>query len=317
VLPRRSQFGGYPEERDPDPLARALRRPMGEPSLPPAAFDHLSRERQLGLLWRLAGPMAGYLDRDDAIEYVAHLSPTPCAPPRTLAARITAGAAARLGAPGHGEAVRSREAVPGSDGRYHLRVGDVIVCGEGQSPGGPVQHTDFCWWCTDGKTYRVQEFPADGPGQLGHGTREVSWLVTFTGATKDPALVPPRERCPVYVGPDQWPRFHGGKKGKLVVALVGALGSDCHACGDVTGSFIDHDHFTGYVRGLLCKGCNHIVDMCPHPSGCVYAGYLNDPPASPLRLKYPMDRTLKERRKRMAALGISSFDELWTRRRQR
>jgi len=51
--------------------------------------------------------------------------------------------------------------------------------------------------------------------------------------------------------------------------------------------------------------------------GCIYAGYLNDPPASPLRLKYPMDRTLKERRKRMAALGISSFDELWTRRRQR
>lgn len=129
--------------------------------------------------------------------------------------------------------------------------------------------------------------------------------------------MPPRERCPVYVGPDQWPRFHGGKKGKLVVTLVGALGNHCHACGDVTGSFIDHDHFTGYVRGLLCKGCNHIVDMCPHPSGCIYAGYLNDPPASLLRLKYSMDRTLKERRKRMAALGISSFDELWTRRRQR
>jgi hypothetical protein len=244
VLPRRSQLGGHPEERDSDPLARALRRPMGEPSLPPAAFDDLSRERRLGLLWRLAGPTAGYLDRDDAIEYVAQLSPTPCAPPGTLA-RITAGAALRLGALGYGEAGRSCEAVAGSDGRYHLRVGDVIVCGDGQSPGGTVQHTDLCWWCTDGETYRVQEFAADGPVQLDHGTREVSWLVTLTGATKDPALVPPRERCPGYAGPDQWPRFHGGKKGKLVVALVGALGSDCHACGDVTGSFIDHDHFTG------------------------------------------------------------------------
>src|SRR5271165_4847227 len=128
MLPRRSQFGEYPEERDPDPLARALRRPMGEPSLPPAAFDHLPRERQLGLLWRLAGPMAGYLDRDDAIAYVAQLSPTPCTPPSRLAARITAGAAVRFDASGHGEAIRSREAVPGSDGRYHLRVDDVIVC---------------------------------------------------------------------------------------------------------------------------------------------------------------------------------------------
>jgi hypothetical protein len=263
MLPRRPQSGGYPGERDSDPLVRALRRPMGEPSLPAAAFDHLPRERQLGLLWRLAGPMAGYLDRDDAIEYVAQLSPIPCTPPGRLEARITAGAALRLRASGHSETVRSREAVPGSDGRYHLRVDDVIVCGDEQSPGGTVQHTDFCWWCTDGKTYRVQEFTADGPGPLDHGTREVSWPVTLTGATKDPALVPPRGRCPSYVGPDQWPRFHGGKKGKLVIVLVGALGSECHACGDVTGSFIDHDHFTGYVCGLLCKGCNHIVDTSP------------------------------------------------------
>jgi hypothetical protein len=76
---------------------------MGEPSLQPTTFDHLSRERQLGLLWRLAGPMAGYLDRDDAIEYVAQLSPTPCAPPSRMEARITAGAALRLGASGNPE----------------------------------------------------------------------------------------------------------------------------------------------------------------------------------------------------------------------
>jgi len=151
MLPRGPQSGGYPGERDSDPLVRALRRPMGEPSLPAAAFDHLSRERQLGLLWRLAGPMAGYLDRDDAIEYVAQLSPIPCTPPGRLEARITAGAALRLRASGHSETVRSREAVPGSDGRYHLRVDDVIVCGDEQSPGGTVEHTDFCWWCTDGK----------------------------------------------------------------------------------------------------------------------------------------------------------------------
>jgi hypothetical protein len=49
----------------------------------------------------------------------------------------------------------------------------------------------------------------------------MSWPVTSTEAVQDPALVPPREPCPVYVGPDLWPRFHGGKKVKLVVALGG------------------------------------------------------------------------------------------------
>jgi hypothetical protein len=316
MLPRGLQSGRYAGEPDSDPLARALRRPMGQPSSPAASFDQLTRERQLGLLWRLAGPMAGYLDRDDAAEYVAKLSPMPCMPPGRLE-RITAGGALRFRASGSSAVRQSRDAVPGSDGRYHLRVGGVIICGDGQSPGATIQHAALCWWCTDGKTYRVQDFIPEDAGPLDHGSREVSWPVTLSGPAKDPALVPPRERCSVYVGSDMWPRFHGGQKGKLVVALVTALGGDCHACGDPAGSFIDHDHFTGYVRGLLCKGCNHIVDMCPHPSGCAYARYLNDPPASPLRLKYPMDRTLKERQKRMDALGISSFDELWTRRRQR
>jgi len=38
-----------------------------------------------------------------------------------VALAITAGVAVRLRASGHIEAVRNREAVPGSDGRYHLR----------------------------------------------------------------------------------------------------------------------------------------------------------------------------------------------------
>jgi len=28
------------------------------------------------------------------------------------------------------------------------------------------------------------------------------------------------------------------------------------------------------------------VDNCPHPDGCVFANYLNDPPAAQLRLLY-------------------------------
>ena len=45
--------------------------------------------------------------------------------------------------------------------------------------------------------------------------------------------------------------------------------------GVCSGSLIDHDHFTRYVRGLL-QGVHHIVDTCPHLSGCVYAGYLHN-----------------------------------------
>jgi hypothetical protein len=58
------------------------------------------------------------------------------------------------------------------------------------------------------------------------------------------------------------------------------------------------------VRGLLCKGCNSKVDLCPHTAGCRYAAYLADPPAYRLALRYPkMDRTLRDQRRRMADWG--------------
>lgn len=41
-----------------------------------------------------------------------------------------------------------------------------------------------------------------------------------------------------------------------VNARIGKTGGMCEACGDRPGRFVDHDHETGTVRGILCSGCN-------------------------------------------------------------
>ena len=51
------------------------------------------------------------------------------------------------------------------------------------------------------------------------------------------------------------------KEHGLSVEDIALLGDSCHICGEKsTGRWgtlhIDHDHYTGKVRGLLCVGCN-------------------------------------------------------------
>ena len=71
--------------------------------------------------FRARGLFTGSGVVEAGLEEHRQLSSTPCTPPGSLETRITAGAAVGLHASGNGEAVRSRKAVPGSDGRYHLR----------------------------------------------------------------------------------------------------------------------------------------------------------------------------------------------------
>lgn len=97
--------------------------------------------------------------------------------------------------------------------------------------------------------------------------------------------------------------------------LVEELGACCSCCGVSGGRFVDHDHFSGMVRGLLCRVCNEKVDQCLHVGAetCQYAAYLNDPPAKGLGLTYP----IKHRRRasdeeRASVLGFDLMDsEAW------
>jgi len=51
--------------------------------------------------------------------------------------------------------------------------------------------------------------------------------------------------------------------------LLDAQGGKCPVCGDVLkNGHLDHDHRTGQLRGLLCKGCN------------IGLGFLRDDPAT-------------------------------------
>ncbi|QVJ00369.1 hypothetical protein KGD82_16545 [Nocardiopsis eucommiae] len=69
--------------------------------------------------------------------------------------------------------------------------------------------------------------------------------------------------------------------------FVQKLGRGCAVCGGSGVGVMDHDPFTGWVRGLLCDHCNNSIDRCPHLSGCGWADYLNDPPAWHLKADYP------------------------------
>lgn len=247
-------------------------------AVPATNLDQLPVHRRETMLWRQAWRYS-YEDLDDII---GSASSTPC--------RI------RLTSPETDESV----AILGSDGRYHLRLpgGRVLCSGRRRDDKPTMQHKEWFFWWTDGERYRIQTPYVDGeplPGKRGRLT--FRWAVQLTNEQASPADIPRRRRCPVNSRYSHWPTFLNTKSalGRIRRQLVKTFGPWCAGCGRNHGTCVDHDHFTGLVRGLLCHCCNTHIDDCPHLSACSWADYLNDPPATPLGLLHP-DRALPRRR---------------------
>lgn len=117
------------------------------------------------------------------------------------------------------------------------------------------------------------------------------------GAAVLPHTVPVGLRCAAAA--QHWAGYAVADSSSRVVQiryqLVEAFGVLCQACGHDPARELDHDHYTGLVRGYLCRRCNNRVDACVHLSGCHLAVYLEAPPALPWRIEHP-DHRVKMRR---------------------
>jgi hypothetical protein len=240
-------------------------------------LDDLPAPRQVALIWRYAPE----LDRDGVDDLVRRRASTPCR--FHWAGPVP---------PGH------RVAVLGDDGCFHLLLNGFPACGgrpRADDPVDLIRHKQWCHWWSDGGQYRIQApAAARGPDHdVVHGEnaeRVVGWLVRLSDVVELPGLVPVRQRCRDDLSPrSPWPGYQGGDNvlGRLRARLVRRFGPMCSTCGEQWGTHVDHDHFTGRVRGLLCAGCNGHVDGCVHAGGCVFGDYLDDPPAARLNLRYP------------------------------
>ncbi|WP_221320892.1 endonuclease domain-containing protein [Actinoplanes sp. L3-i22] len=182
-----------------------------------------------------------------------------------------------------------------------------------QAPPDGYLHDQSCLSWTDGTRYRVQA-PAEAWDQqtlslvLGQSRWiTASWQVVLTGDPVGPALIRGRRRCPISAS---WPGYQGADRpgGRERAALVAALGAHCHICRELPGAYLDHDHFTGLIRGLLCVGCNNDLERCLHVAGCPCGDYLTAPPAAGLGLYYPKPDRLANHDKELRRIAYLGFD---------
>jgi hypothetical protein len=160
---------------------------------------------------------------------------------------------------------------------------------------GPWTHKAMFWWKDEGR-----------PRQRTYTTK-----VQRTGDDIPAELVPPDEACWLariewkrnQQSPLSWPAWMGGNKPytRIRWSIAQKLGTGCGVCGGAGVGVMDHDPFTGWLRGMLCDNCNNLIDTCPHITGCRFADYLNNPPAWHLRTAYPgLGKKYHNTRRRLA-----------------
>jgi hypothetical protein len=203
-------------------------------------------------------------------------------------------------------------AVLGDDGLHHLRVNDEYACAHKRRRADPsylLRHVaTYLWWIDPtGAVIPVSELggPEERrPVRIRERMLTVRWTVRLIDTTTEPDMVPYWLRCQRHY---DWPPLRTTRNGlgRVRAALIEMFGDRCQTCGR-RGEIVDHDHFTGLVRGWLCKVCNHLVDDCPYAAGCRFADYLNDPPATQLRLRHP--RADKDSRKLASLARIELLD---------
>lgn len=195
----------------------------------------------------------------------------------------------------------SRRGLPmarlGDDGLYHLVSHKGIWCG---GKWAPVDVEPEMAHALD---------PLDRvPKEWGDG-RTDAWRVTLWNDAIGPESVPYRRRCPLPPRFGTWPAYSDGCAPQMRTRrmLIDTFGRACAICGVAPGVFVDHDHFSGLVRGFLCVDCNSRVDWCPHLRGCLFADYLNDPPAFSMALQYRGKLRDFEDKTTAAAIGVDSI----------
>lgn len=234
-----------------------------DPNAESHTLETLTEARQNNLLWHLATQ----LDREQVQALMPAWTIRPCGTQYPETVHTTA--------------------IAGDDGRYHLWVETGMICGyrpKRAKHTDPWRHEQHISAWTDGARYLSQPFP-DAHRATASG--RYKWLVQPVGEPVPADTVPPKQRCRAGVGV-QWPTWtdRPGARGDARRRLIQMFGRLCAICGR-HGQFMDHDAFTGLVRGLLCHYCNTHVDSCPHGAGCEFAAYLNDPPVVGLGLVYP------------------------------
>lgn len=134
-----------------------------------------------------------------------------------------------------------------------------------------------------------------------------------TGAFLDPTRISRIQQCPQASG--HWPGYQDPESPRPMDrarhTVATAIGDSCSLCRGRPARVLDHDHYTGLVRGYLCTHCNGVVDRCRHLEICPAADYLKTPPAGHLTMTYPEHRKriaskrYRERAALMATYGLA------------